>query len=318
MSAVPQEVLDRLRALGLQGEPFTVQKVRIFSPESPKIVFADGFGALDDIDHYLKTCIDNRKTAFIGVSGQTGTGRSVAGQYVLQRWMALRQVPPARLIAPEIDEMHNDDQALIGEWFIKMSTLAKRIAQVPDAVRNDLLAELRQTGAPYAALLNQHALTYSDFFRAANPAVAVAICLDDITKAAYLKRCRTIFDDADVLCICTMTSELALAANAAASGWTMMELNALQGNDVAAFIEDYWHQYTLNVLPFDLAVVQRAFAQKTLTIAKIRTLMREVLISKLLWSPDAAWGDAAFKRALEFAEVGLNRKIGADGTVGGE
>jgi len=294
-----------------------VKKAHMLEDPPLQIVFADGFHAMQQIDNYLDQCILANKSAFIAISGQSGTGRSVAASYVLRRWQSKQNIEADRYIVPDVGPIHNDPSAIFVDWFTTVARKAGHVTQVNPAIRAALGVTIQQPGgSAYAFNFNPHAVSYGQVLRAAHPAAGAAVCLDDITKVKYLADCQEIFDGSSMLCVCTMTPELSAGANL--NDWKVIALNALQGNDVAAFINDYWQNFTQRALPFDIAVVQRAFAQKSYTITKVRTLMRELLISKVVFAPNDPWDDIAFARALQFAEAGVNAPAVAAGAEGGQ
>jgi hypothetical protein len=169
-----------------------------------------------------------------------------------------------------------------------------------DALTNPALTKI------FANTYRKHATAYGKELRAAEPKAAFAVCLEDIPDKKYLKSTKTIFELADTLCICTMTPAVAATVDFEASGWNEIRLEALEGDDAARFIAAHWETHTKEAIPFEHEIVREAFSKRLDVIARVRALMSDVLISKLTFSPNAAWDRDAFNRALEKAEAGAS------------
>ena len=303
-------VIARLNALGLKHEPFEPKKVNVFSKEAlPNLTLViDGFQRLPTGEDYLRACDEAHATAFFAVVGQTGTGRSAAAKYILERWRQQRSVDLDRLIVPLVEEVHHDHYAIFTTWMSDMSGRASELTRIPAETETQLNAALmNQALLPiFTNQYRRHATSYGTELRAAHPNAAFAVCLEEIVDTKYLKTISTIFEKADTLCICTMSPAVAENADFEAIGWKEIRLEALRGEETAEFIDAHWRQHTDAAIPFEQTIVREAFAKRVDVIGRVRTLMSDILISKLTLSPDREWNLEAFNLALEKAEAGVS------------
>jgi hypothetical protein len=296
-------VVQRLQELGLQQEPFAPAKENVYARTSvADPVQVDGFGTLANIDEHLQARIAANQTPLIAIVGQTGTGRSLAAKYVIDRWLALRNLDSARLAIPEISTLHFDDHDIFRRWMSLLRELAWDLnIPIPAAVDAALDAAVNASNrATYPMTFRRHATAYAQFMHPAN--ASYAFCLEEVPSDMYLESAKIAFAVAGILCVCTIKD--ASGIDPTQHGWMTIRLTSLTGEETTRFISDFWQKRSASALPFDRDVLRTAFANRTETIAKIRGLMSRVLIRRLESKPDAVWDADTFQEALERAEAG--------------
>jgi hypothetical protein len=301
LSAAAKARLAQL-APGLNDEPFAPAKVDAFDNNATADpVAVDGFCTMAGIDQHLAGAAAAGKTALIAIVGQTGTGRSLAARYVLEKWRQMKNLAPGRLLVPNIfqniEELHYGHYEIFKQWMSLLREDGWDLGVIPkEAYEGMKTATAAADKVTYAADLRQAARLYAGHLHANG--ASYALLLEDVPSGDYLASPKLMFPNAGVICVCTIKDNAKLDPQS--KGWMPLRLSPIGGNETLNFVSSLWNKHTQSALPFDVNVLRGAFAGRSDTIMRVRTLMSQVLINKL----EAADGQWSFTEAFARAEAG--------------
>lgn len=295
----------RLAALApnLTDEPFAPVQVDAYDHTvSTDHIAIDGFCTINQVEQYLQNQAANNATALVAIAGPTGAGRSLAARYVLEKWRALKNLQPGRLLVPnifqDIEELHYNHFQIFKQW---MSLLCEDSLDL-QAITPDQYDAIRRAignadSDTYATNLRQPAKSCANYLRAHGS--SYALLLENIPSADFLVSPKLMFPTAGVLCVCTIKENTRL--DPTNKGWIPLKLSSISGPESLDFVSRFWGQHTPNALPF-AGQLQTVFTDRKDTVKRVRTLMSQLLINWLETPPGGEpW---SFEKAFARAEAG--------------
>lgn len=289
-------------------------KINPFSrlpPWSP--VFVDGFRPVrEDIDANLKASIDDNKPVFVLIVGQSGTGRSAAAKYVLDRYYALRGIAADHFIVPDVNVSQYDARLILGKWMQRLGRQGRRfttdqtlnaemqttVTQSLDATYEDLFATLVER---YATDMEQSQAAFGVLF-------------ENIVDFSLVAAAKTVFEDAVAPCVFTLELNHADAPkiraafdNLLATHQTKIELNYLSGEEVAEFAHDHWAACNPGGAPgpFEREGVRQVFSDRPRPIATARILLARLHLMKMQFENETPpWNAGKIAQTLPLVLLG--------------
>ncbi len=293
------------------------EKIDAFSREkTTPPVDIDGFrSVIEGIDAQLKVIIDARKPRplFVLIAGESGTGRTAAAKYVLDQFVRLAGIDPARFILPRV-EMHHDPKTLLGSWLETLVVDATDAQLIEGDLAEDTLKTIDTAGETFRA---KYALLIQRWVKAMNRKAFFGVLLENVLDAQYISSAKTIFQAVPAPCVFTVVQpqedapkndvvrenarKVREAFNAIPDDLRMLvELSALTGEDVALFASRYWAATgNAGVPPFEEKGITAVFGDKRRKIGTARTLLgrlHNIKIETDLAGPP--WGEKTLARIM--------------------
>jgi len=290
-------------APGLKDEPFAPAKVDAFdNTVTPDPIAVDGFCTMADIDQHLAAMIAARKTALIAIVGQTGTGRSLAARYVLEKWRELKGIDQGKLLVPnifqELEELHFGHFQVFKQWMSLLREDGWDLGGIPRDAYDAMKTIIRDADEDaYASDFRQPARAYANYLHANG--ASYALLLEDVPSADYLAAPKLMFPAAGVICVCTIKDSVKI--DPSTKGWMPLRLSPLTGDETLNFVSSFWEKCANSQLPFETETLRSTFKGRTDTVMRVRALMSRVLINKLESPPGEPW---SFENAFARAEAG--------------
>jgi hypothetical protein len=281
----------------------------------------DGFRRLDEVDRHITAGIAKRKPTFFLVSGESGTGRSAAANYILAKYRELAQIAPAEYLVPK---------AHLGEdaQFISMrdDDWTRAIKNWTSATVNVLSSERQQWGVideVVNSLRSLRAIVDEDGFEADSgaafqqlhrqlgPSRRFAVCIEDLKSPKIVEQALKIFGGCSTLCVFTALAaarENIIRLCEEHGQWSVLRLDALAGADAETLVAACWRRASQAPLPFAEGAITAAF-ERPRPLGRVLDLVHRALTVKEANTPGpGGWPE---QRLLEYDADALIRTISA-------
>lgn len=263
----------------------------------------DGFSNLDDVDRHITANLASSRPTFYLISGESGTGRSAAANYILARHREIAKFAPTTYLVPKA-HLGKDAQFVS----MKDDDWTRAIKNWTSAAVAVLTAKKQQWGViddVIVGLKGLRSVTNEDDF-ASDSLVAVerlheelapggrtfAVCIEDLKSPQIVDRALEIFGAHPTLCVFTALGaayENIVRACQKGSQWAILRLDALAGEDAEKLVGACWSSVSAEPLPFEDGAIAAAF-ERSRPLGRILKLIHAALTLKEIHTPPgAAW-----------------------------
>jgi hypothetical protein len=262
----------------------------------------DGFTNLDDVDKHITTNIASARPTFYLVSGESGTGRSAAANYILARHREIAKFAPTTYLVPKVHpgngaqfvSMKDDDWTrAIKSWMLAAAAVLT-VKKQQWGVIDDVVVALKglRSVTNEDEVASDSLVAIEQLHEELGPARTFAVCIEDLKSPQIVDRALEIFGAHPTLCVFTALGaayENIVRACQKGSQWAILRLDALAGKDAEKLVGACWSGVSAAPLPFEDGAIAAAF-ERARPLGRILKLVHRALAIKEINTPGGgAW-----------------------------
>ena len=289
----------------LPTNPFLPQELDPLkrSEDAELLLPVDGFNKLGTISDTIQTLANaNVGALFFLVTGRNGAGRTSAARHILDAYRKTRDLNPERFVVPEVSIRSEDPVETLQRW---SAFLVNRIAASPVRMPPNVAQEVMNAAANPARNLSapvlQGALApLAATMQKVKGGATFAVHLEDIRNNEMVDSVFDIFDPINTVVVMTVTDYGArqqgtiehfkdginerviehFKGKDKVKRGALVNLDPIQGAEAKMLILHRWSSVSAESPPFSEAGLEAAFGDKPRTVARVLTLVNDVLTAR--------------------------------------
>lgn len=245
------------------------------------------FDVLDQVDVYLQQCIQDNRTAFVLVTGESGTGRSSIANTILASYrnqlIEDSNQRSSRFFLPDMPALNEDPFSVYAKWVYNLRNalyFRRHLLNPPASFFADIdTVYAARTSDDYDSKFQQFLGDISFLLSNQPEPAGFGLLMEGVPNPKFIASAREMFQYARAVCVLTVPSiqpEVVSAFNNAFPDLEacLVRLAGLQGQVIIELLKARWNG--ANSYPFNDAGVQQAFKQP-FPIAKVLYIVSSLL-----------------------------------------